>query len=332
MKKIIITHPIAEETIAKLNLTLVKDQFNIFSENVYYQENLKEAILYVPNIGKNQIPDEENDPAIEKLSNYLTNFKPDILIVGSNAVPSWIMINWRKAVGKNQRLMIIRRGVDTRAIDVNMAEKQNIIVTNLPGINSPYVAQHMIKYLNLDEVEKHHKIAIIGIGNIGKEILNKSLATHLKTYIFSPSLIDEKQQISYLTKKGINPHQVICTKSIEEVINNATHVAIAIPWQDKEGKPQAGIITETDIKNLQLPAKIVSASVPRIFTPSALELMDKLAKQEEIFVRIDTSKRRAEEFTPQYPHLNFAHNQAFASPECQIALDEAMLFKARNNQ
>jgi phosphoglycerate dehydrogenase-like enzyme len=331
MKKIIITHPIAGATVTKLKLELVKDQFNISSENVYYQENLQEAILYVPDIGYNQIPDEENDPAIEKLSDYLTGFQPDILIVGSNAVPARVMINWRKAMGKNHKLMIIRRGVDTRSIDINMAEKQNIIVTNLPGINSPYVAQHMIKYLNLDQVKNPHKIGIIGIGNIGKEIITKSLVNNLKPYIFSPSLIDQNQRFAYLTKKGINPNQVIYTKSIDEVINNATHVAITIPWQDKEGKPQAGIITENDIKNLQLPAKIVSASVPRIFSYSALDLMDKLAKKQQIFVRIDTSKRRAEEFTPQYPHLNFGHNQAFASPECQIALDDAMLLKARSD-
>lgn len=331
MKKIIITHPIGNTTVIKLNLELVKDPFSLSTEKIFYQENLEEAILYVPDIGYDQIPDEENDPAIEKLSDYLTNFKPDILIVGSNAVPARVMINWRKAMGRNHKLMIIRRGVDTRSIDVNMAEEQNIIVTNLPGINSPYVAQHMIKYLNLDQVKNPHKIGIIGIGNIGKEIITKSLVNNLKTYIFSPSLIDKNQRFAYLIKKGINPNQVIYTKSINEVIDNATHVAIAIPWQDKEGKPQGGIITENDIKNLQLPAKIVSASVPRIFSSSALDLMNKLAKKQQIFVRIDTSKRRAEEFTPQYPYLNFGHNQAFASPECQIALDDAMLLKARSD-
>ncbi|BAQ63032.1 hypothetical protein GM3708_3438 [Geminocystis sp. NIES-3708] len=330
MRKIIITHPIADATINQLNFKLIEDKFILSNEKVFYQENLEEIILYVPNIGLNQIPDEDNDPAIEKLNNYLIKFKPDILIVGSNAVPSRIIVNWRKAVGKDQKLMIIRRGVDTRSIDINMANKQNILVTNLPGINSPYVAQHMIEYLNLDQVKKSHKIAIIGIGNIGKEIINKCLKNNLKTYIFSPSLMDKKQQLFYLKIKGINPTQVICTTSISEVINNATHVAISVPWKDKHGKPQGGIITETDIKNLQLPAKIVSASVPRIFTPSALALMDKLAKTQEIFVRIDTAKRRAEEFIPQYPHLNFGYNQAFASVECQIALDNAMLLKARN--
>lgn len=330
MRKIIITHPIAEATVSKLNFKLVDDIFTLSNEKIFYQEDLEECILYVPNIGSNQIPDEKNDPAIEKLNNYLISFKPHILIVGSNAVPEKVIVNWREAVGKNQPLMIIRRGVDTRSINVSIAKKNDIVVTNLPGINSPYVAQHMIKYLKLNEAKKTDKIAIIGIGNIGKKILHKSLDYHLKTYIFSPSLINENEQLSYLTKKSINPNKVICTKSISEVINKATHVAIAIPWQDKNGKPQAGIITETDIKNLQLPAKIISASVPRIFTPCALALMDKLAKAQEMFVRIDTAKRRAEEFTPQYTHLNFNYNQAFASVDCQIALDNAMLLKARN--
>lgn len=325
MKKIIITHPIASATIEKLNLKSREEKYSLEDKKAYYQKIDNQAILYVPDIGARQIPDEENDPSIERLEDLLVRFQPDILIVGSNAVPAWVLTSWRSAVGDEKDLMVIRRGVDTRAIAVSTAEKLNIKVGNLPGINSPYVAQHMIKYLELNKADQNNsKIAIIGVGNIGKVIVNQALQYNLKTYLFSPSLTDKNQRNSYLQTRGINPDLVICTDSIAEVMNNATHGAIAIPWQDRKGKPQADLISESHIKNLKLPCRIVSASVPRIFSESALTLMNELVKQEKMFVRIDTAQRRAEEFKPLYPNLKFAHNEAFASPECQEALDIAM--------
>lgn len=325
MKKVIITHPIASASIEKLNLKSIHEKYSLEDKKAYYQEINNQAILYVPDIGAKQIPDEENDPSIDRLGYLLTQFQPDILIVGSNAVPAWVLTSWREAVGNERELMVIRRGVDTRAIAVFTAEKLNIKVGNLPGINSPYVAQHMLKYLELDKADKNkNKIAIIGVGNIGKVIVNESLKYNLNTHIFSPSLIDKNRQNFYLQERGINPAQVICEDSLAKVIHNATHVAIAIPWKDKDGKPQADLITAKEIETLTQPCKIVSASVPRIFSESALKLMDELSQKGKIFVRIDTAQRRAEEFKPLYPHLQFAHNEAFASPECQEALDLAM--------
>lgn len=324
MKKIIISHPIATTTIEKLNLKTIEEKYSLEEEKAYYQEINNQAILYVPDIGAKQIPDEENDPSIKRLEDLLVRFQADILIVGSNAVPSWVLTSWRQAVGNHKDLMVIRRGVDTRAIAVSTARKLNIKVGNLPGINSPYVAQHLLKYLELEKAEIYSKIAIIGVGNIGKVIVNQALKHNLKTYLFSPSLRDKNQRNSYLQNKGINPDSVICSDSIAEVMENATHGAIAIPGQDKEGNPQADLITEREIKSLKLPSRIVSASVPRIFSQTALTLMNDLAQQGNMFVRIDTAQRRAEEFKPLYPHLKFAHNEAFASPECQEALDIAM--------
>lgn len=325
MKKIIISHPIAEATVEKLNLKSLEKKYSLEEQKAYYQEINNQAILYVPDIGARQIPDEENDPSIKRLEDLLVSFKPDILIVGSNAVPSWVLTSWRQSVGEEKDLMVIRRGVDTRAIAVSTAEKLNIKVSNLPGINSPYVAQHMLKYLALEKAEPNNsKIAVIGVGNIGKVIVKKALEYNLKIYLFSPSLTDKSQRNSYLQARGINPDLVICTDSLTQAINDATHVAIAIPWLDRKGTSQADIITETEIKNLKLPSRIISASVPRIFSESALTLMNELAQQNKIFVRIDTAQRRAEEFKPLYPHLQFAHNEAFASPECQEALDIAM--------
>lgn len=329
MKKILITHPIAQATIDKYCLDKINENFTLGEKKAYFCQSSHEEILYTPDIGSQQIPDEKNDPTIIRLEELLISFQPDVLIVGSNAVPERVLDKWRLAVGNQRDLMVIRRGVDIRAIALNSAEKNNIKVTNLPGVNSPYVAQHMMKFLALKLADNNSKIAIIGVGNIGKEIVKEAIENNLNTHVFTPSLVVPEKRNSYLMERGINPQQVVCHQSITTLLEDATHVAIAIPWLDREGKPQAGIITETEIKSLRFPAIIVSASVPRIFSPEALTLMNQLGKENKILVRIDTAQRRAEEFKPLYPYIKFAHNEAFASPRCQEALDNAMLEKAR---
>ncbi|ELR97086.1 phosphoglycerate dehydrogenase-like oxidoreductase [Gloeocapsa sp. PCC 73106] len=312
MKKILITHPIHPETVAELELPS------------------QETYLYAPAIGANQIPDEANDPTLEQLCELLQDFQPDVLIVGSNAVPKKAITTWRQSVDNSQPLLIIRRGVDTRAIDVKTAQEYQISVTNLPGINSPYVAQHMLRYLQLQNAKPQSKIAIIGTGNIGKNIAISAIASNLDVHLLSPSLQDQHKRYSTLNARGINPHQVNCAQSITEVMLGATYVAIAIPWLNQQGIPNANIINLEHINHLSTNARIASASVPGIFSPQALNLLERLMAQQQIYLRIDTAKRRAIEATANYPHLDIAHNQAFAAPECQRALDQAMLAKARS--
>lgn len=319
MKRILITHPIAHNTIIKLGL--------IEKEISKSSIDKEEIFLYIPEIGYNQ--NLNQNMTLDKLLYYLESFQPDILIVGSNAVPAIAITSWRKAVGKEKNLLIIRRGVDTRAIDIKTAREYNVLVSNLPGINSPYVAQHMIKYLDIKNAKENSKIAIIGTGNIGKEIAIQSIEYGLNTHLFSPSLQDQNKRFSTLISRGIDAEKVICSPSIEKVIQDATYVAISIPWLNNSGLPNAGIIEEKHINSLGLNAKIVSASVPLIFSIPALTMMNNLAKEKKIFVRIDTSQSRADEVREKYTNLDIWHNQAFAASECQIALDEAMLDKVR---
>ncbi len=319
MNKILITHPIAEKTIAELGL--VNAGVTIVNNHIY---------LYLPEIGANQIPDEANDPTLTQLCQTLKEFQPHVLIVGSNAVPKKAIISWRNAVGKQQKLLIIRRGVDTRAIDVKTAELYNVQVTNLPGINSPYVAQHLLKYLKLDQAQAGSKIGIIGVGNIGKEIALKAIDYQLDVHLFSPSLQNPSKRLETLNKRGIDPNRVTCASSITAAIQGAKYLAIAIPWLNESGIPNADLITQEHIYSLSPHAIIVSASVPGVFSPKALAQMDDLAQKQDLTVRIDTAKRHAESAKVKYPHLDIAYNQAFASAECQQALDKAMLAKARN--
>lgn len=337
MARILISHPIAEKTIQKLGLYKIRSSFNCngtdisaMTEDVFYTNNAGEEIFYIPSIASKQSADETHDPTLETLRQALEIFQPNVLIVGNNTVNRAAIVAWYHAVGDAKKLQIIRRGVDTRAIDKITAQQYNIIVDNLPGLNSPYVAQHMSEYLNLKKAQAHSKIAIIGVGNIGKEIAIKAIDYDLEVHLFSPSLQIPELRQSTLLNRGIPPEKVVCALSIEQAFIKASYVAIAVPWENFKGGNNAGMIEEKHILSLAANARIVSASVPGIFSDQTLSLMNEWMGQQKIYVRIDTPKRHAEKVKQDYPYLDAAHDEAFAAPECQQMLDEAMLKKARS--
>ncbi|MDJ0725122.1 MAG: hypothetical protein QNJ38_08435 [Prochloraceae cyanobacterium] len=335
MAKILITHPIDPISIEKLALKKIhpslkpKKELTLVSEEVFYVNNGDEEIFYVPSIAIKQKPDEANDPSLDSLTLILENVKPDVLIVGNNAVPGKAIAAWRKAVGKVKKLLAIRRGVDTRAIDKQAARKERVAIGNLPGINSPFVARHMIEYLKIYRASSRSKIAIIGVGNIGKNIALPAIKHGLSVHLLSPSLQDSTVGEKILRQRKIPADRVTCADSTVNALVDANYVAIAVPWENNAGEKNKDIISLEHIESLAPNARIVSASVPRIFSVAALSLMNDLVKQEKIYIRIDTAKRRAVEAKIDYPNLDIGHDRAFASSECQQELDNAMLQKAR---
>ena len=335
MAKILISHPMYPGTIRRLALgpanSILKEKIDIASipEEVFYKNHDDEEIFYIPNISLKQLPDEQYDPSLTILHQALETLRPDVLIVGNNSVPGTAIAAWRKAVGYGRRLFIIRRGVDTRAIDKVAARQYRVVVDNLPGINSPYVAKHMSRYLKLNEAEPNRKLAVIGVGNIGKSIALDGIEQGLEVCLLSPSLQNPQKRQRILWQRGIPSENVICAESIDRAFADANYVAIAVPWENSDGSINADAIEEHHIRSLAPNAQVVSASVPRIFSEDAIALMNEWVRQEKMFVRIDTSKRRAHEVKKRYPYLDAAHDVAFAAPECQQALDNAMLKKAR---
>jgi hypothetical protein len=333
MIKILISHPIYHDTINNLGLKKIDKQNTKFAslqieEDLFYSANQDEEILYIPSIATKQIADENHDPTLTTLRDSLVIFQPHVLIVGNNAVNQEAMTAWRQSVGNNQKLLIIRRGVDTRAIDKIGAKDNQIFIDNLPGINSPYVAQHMIKYLQLDSAKENSKIAIIGVGNIGKDIAQRAIKLNLDVCLLSPSLQQEETRLTNLKMMEIPPEKVTCVNGLEEAFYQAKLVAIAIPLYQQDNLKNAGIINQKHINLLANNSRVVSVSVPSIFTDCALELMNQ--KAQEIYVRIDTPKRHVETLNKYYPNIDSAHDQAFSSPECQSKLDFVMFQKLRD--
>jgi hypothetical protein len=314
MKKICITYPVHESTIAELGL--VEGSVAVTEDARY---------LYEPEIGLNQSVDQAGDPSLKELLRVVQSFVPSVLIVGSNAVPGWIISAWREAAGREKRLMIIRRGTDTRAIDTGTAAKQRVFVAHLPGINSPYVARHMLGFLRLQDARENDRIAVIGAGNIGSVIAQNAVSAGLEVRIISPSLMNPATRVSALVRRSLDPQRTKVPGSVLEALQGARYVAVAVPWFDARGLPNAHMIRTRDIQALAECPTVVSASVPGIFTPGALSLMNIMARDRQITVRIDTSRKHVKEERENYPFLDLAHDQAFADPECQIKLDTAML-------
>ena len=335
MNKILVSHRIHTSIVKELGLEKLESSqktnmgLGFVHDDIFYAVDLTEAILYIPSIAAKQIPDEESDPTLIVLQKVLQAYQPDVLIAGNNAVPGLAICAWRTAVGSSKDLLVIRRGVDTRAIDKAAAAEQRVNVGNLPGINSPFVAQHMLKYLKLEQAQPNSKIAIIGVGNIGKNIANRAINLGLDVHLFSLSLQNPNLRTSILEQRGINPHQVTCASSREEALVGAEYLAIAIPWENPQGQLNAGMISPQHLEILSVNARIASASPPKIFAPQALAFLNQKISQGELYVRIDTAQRLAEEAKQAYPHLETAYNEAFAAPECQRALDYAWLDQAR---
>ncbi len=334
MHKILISHSIDPYTIHDLGLRQIdypaNEKFTGVNEQTFYASNSFEELLYMPSIAAKQRPQEECDPTLEVLRRVLITFQPDVLIVGNNAVPGRAIRAWRQAVGPSRDLLIIRRGVDKRAIDCKVAAEESVRVGNLPGINSPFVAKFQVEWLKLSEDRANSKIAIIGVGNIGKNIALRALDFGLDVHLFSPSLQDIEKRDRTLRERSIPPDLVTCATSLEAAFENAKYIAISVPWLDSYGNPHRGLLTRDYVENVQNNAKISSVSPPRMFSDQALAWMNRQVKQGHLAVRIDSAKRLVKEISSDYSHLELGHDVAFADSACQQALDRAMLNQARD--
>ncbi len=334
MYRILISHSIDPYTINELHLREARYPANKelagVDEPVFYAANSAEEYLYIPSIAAKQQPQEERDPTLEILRQVLMTFQPNVLIVGNNAVPAKAIRCWRQAVGPSRDLLIIRRGVDTRAIDCEVAAEEFVKVGNLPGINSPFVAKFQVEWLKLSEDRANSKVAVIGVGNIGKNIALRALDFGLDVHLFSPSLQDTEQRARTLRDRSIPPELVTCATSLAAVFENAKYVAISIPWLDSYGNPHQDLLTQEYVASTQKKARFSSVSPPRMFSHQALGWMNEQAKKGELSIRIDSAKRLVEEIRSDYPYLELGHDVAFADRVCQQALDRAMLSQAKN--
>ncbi|HEX2982175.1 MAG TPA: NAD(P)-dependent oxidoreductase [Ignavibacteriales bacterium] len=154
-----------------------------------YIEDLKKLnleVIYSPKLGENDLPKAAEDA--------------DILVVRSTIVNSATLENSKKLS------LVVRAGAGVNNINIPAANKKGIYVANCPGKNSIAVAElTMGLMISLDRRIPHNAadfkkgvwnkgeyskaeglygktLALIGVGNIGKEVAKRALAFGMNVY------------------------------------------------------------------------------------------------------------------------------------------------------
>jgi lactate dehydrogenase-like 2-hydroxyacid dehydrogenase len=260
------------------------------------------------------------------LKRTLIEFRPDILIVGSNAVSDDTIRSWREAAG-NKNLSIIRRGTETGAINLESAAKHNVKVYCTPGINSPFVAKFMYNKMFLENqpVDVNSRFAIVGLGRIGTMTLRLILPQFKEIAIYSPSFSKDPNNRKTLDELGVTPfNKVYISNNLHEALRQAKYVSIAVPWRIADSY-NANIIDREIVMSLKKKFILASCSNPGIFQEDSLALLNDLVFKDEAWVRIDTGINAAIMTKMKYPNINIRHDEAFADEGCQRQLDDACI-------
>ena len=180
--------------------------------------------------------------------------------------------------GKSSKLKVISKyGVGLDKIDLNEAEKQEIIVCNTPGVNHIAVSEHILSlifcyYKNIhleynitkkgswDRLIGHEiyskKIGILGLGRIGKELSVRSKALGLDVLVFDPFLDKD-----FVIKNNLNS-----VEKIENLVHNIDILALTLPLNEKT----KGIINSSLISKANKKLVIVNTSRALIINQKCL--------------------------------------------------------------
>lgn len=331
MIRIYITFPLNIRTIEGLNLREGK-----------VVEYDKLSILYEPQIGQKQSWRKKNT-TLEVMRNGIQSFVPDVVVIGNNKIPEDVFDDWMHALSTQTRPlspMIIRRGIEMGGVPVEKAKDNGVVLKNIPSINSPYVARHMLRHLELFKAQPGQTIAVLGAGDIGLPIIKAAARNNLKINVISDSLLhkgphermDKITEVkNFLHSNQLESHDIFFPKTIAGAIKDSDYLAISVPWWlPRLKRHNIDMISVEALSQLSNQATIVSASNPRIFSQEALYWMDqqllggRLSK-----VRIDTGHSYAAEVYERYQchELDVQAGQAFYYEDCLIRLDR-FLFKA----
>ncbi len=145
----------------------------------------------------------------DDLVQAVTELQPDALVVRSTKVPAAVMDAGRRLE------LIVRAGAGYDNIDVAAASRKGIFVANCPGKNAAAVAELAIglmialdrrlpdnvadaragvwnkaKYSKAQGL-KGRTLGVVGLGNIGREVVRRALALDMRVIAWSRSLTEE---------------------------------------------------------------------------------------------------------------------------------------------
>ena len=274
--------------------------------------------------------------AEEKLRSSLESLRPSVLIVGNNAVGEETLEVWRRVMGEESRLTLIRRGSSLSRIDLVKAKVWNIEVFNTLSVNARFVADYMIEHLHLSPLgvvaspsSSPSIVGIIGSGAIGSRIGSRLNSLGYEVHVYSPSLLTVDPHLLEGTRrrKGLGSERIRIASTAEEAIERATHVLLAIDAErvvDPEEK-----LSVRFVQSIIRGARLVSVSEFRVFADGALDLLVHRVREKHFTARLDS--HRFDLLTINNPPLDLQLvSEAMKGKGCGEAMDQAVLILLSN--
>lgn len=245
-----------------------------------YIQRLKDSeidVIYNPKLGENDLPDAVKDI--------------DCVVVRSTVV------NEKTINSSNQLNLIVRAGAGVNNIDIKAANKKGIYVSNCPGKNSIAVAELAIGLMialdrriphnvadfkagkwNKAEYSKSEglfgkTLAIVGYGNIGKEVAKRAQAFGMNIYA---------KDITRIEGYGAKDFS-----EFDQILPIADIVTIHLP-----SSPQTkGLFNEAMFKMMKPGAMLINTSRQDVIDEEALI---KAVKEKKLKVGLDVFKGEPE--------------------------------------
>lgn len=244
----------------KMLITLFKPFYDIFKKTLLPLLNEKgfEVVLKI------------GTPTVDK--NIILNNIKDVraFIVCSEIIDKEVL---REA---NKLKIISKLGAGVDNIDLIEAKKRNIAVTNTPGGNSISVAELVIgmmislsrqlpisdKKMKINEWDPYlgseingKTLGIIGLGNIGKEIIKRLKCFNMKFLAYDIVRNDE-----FAKRYNVN------FVSMDELIINSDFITIHVPLNDHT----KNMINERELKSMKRNAFVINTARGGIINEKAL--------------------------------------------------------------
>jgi glycine/D-amino acid oxidase-like deaminating enzyme len=261
-----------------------------------------------------------------EVAKCLRDFQPRILAVGASPVCGSLLWEWRQILPEGP-LHVVRRGTSLAAIDREAARDCGIAVHNTPGVNSPYVASYINDFLGA--AGTGGKIAILGVGDIGRLVARWALERGFHLALFSRTLADPSRRESGLAALELAPGQATCVGSLDEAMAGARCVAVCLPLTRTEPAPTHHLIGARQVDLCAPGVRLISVSEPEVFHPEALRW---LHARDDAQVLIDNAGPLLAE-VPQIlgvsrPRAGFdLQSRAMSSEQCQRDMDQAVLIQ-----
>jgi glycine/D-amino acid oxidase-like deaminating enzyme/phosphoglycerate dehydrogenase-like enzyme len=261
-----------------------------------------------------------------EVTKSLRDFRPRILAVGASPVRGPLLREWRQIVPEGP-LYVVRRGTSLAAIDLEVARDCGIAVHNTRGVNSPYVASYVNDFLAA--AGTGGKIAILGVGDIGRLVARRALERGFHLALFSRTLADPSRREGGLAALKLDPGQATCASSLDEAMTGARCVAVCLPLTRTGPAPTHHLIGVHQVDLCAPDVRLISVSEPEVFHPEALR---RLHARGDARVLIDNAGPLLAEVLQilgvSRPRAGFdLQSRAMSSEQCQRDMDQAVLIQ-----